>query len=392
MGWKVSCAMDERVQFVGAYLSGDRSMTTLCAQYGISRKTGYKWVSRYRSRGVSGLEERSRAPHHPAHAVSEAVIEAILARRDKRPEEGPLKIRRYLETVFPEWGPPAASTIAAILKTYGRVKARRRGSCAAGTVPAQPLGAYAEPNEAWCADFKGWFCTGDGRRCTPLTITDAVSRYLVLCQGLDGGLGVREVQPLFERAFREYGLPEVIRTDNGPPFGSPGLGGLSALSIWFLQLAIRPEHIRPGKPQDNGRHERMHRTLKALTARPPRGSLRAQQRAFDEFIEYYNFERPHQALGQRPPGCVYRPSTRPFPHRLLVPEYPREWTVRKVKHKGGFLWGGQEYFLSQVLAGHHVGLKPIDDDAWLIYFFTIPLAVFEEPEGRIRPYRPEQPL
>lgn len=388
MAWKASCVMDERAAFVLRCRRGQEPMARLCDEFGISRKTGYKWLGRYESEGPAGLHDRSRAPHHMPHAFKEDVVEAILERRGKVSHEGPHKIRAYLKRAYPDLPCPSPSTIAEILRAHGKVKKRRRRPLPDGTRPAMPMSEYTQANDAWCADFKGWFRTGNGAKCTPLTITDASSRFLLRCQGMGAGLGYEEVRPLFEITFREYGLPNVIRTDNGPPFGSTGLGGLSVLSIWFLQLGVRPEHIRPGKPQDNGRHERMHRTLREATADPPQHTLRTQQRAFDGFVEYYNFERPHQALGQRPPAEFYQPSERPYPTRLLQPEYPREWTVRKVKLKGGMMWGGRECFLSQVLAGQYVGLEPIDNDCWLIHYMHLPLAVFDEPAFVIRPYRP----
>lgn len=390
MTWKASCVMDERVKFISKYLEGQGSMSALCSEFGISRKTGYKWVQRYQSEGASGLSERSRAPHHHPHAVSNEVVEAILARRKAVRQEGPLKIRAYLQARCPELLCPAASTIAEILREHGLVRKRRRRAAGFPSPDVTPLSSYEQPNDAWCADFKGWFRTGNGAVCTPLTVSDTASRFLLVCHSMGESYGFRSIRPLFEAAFREYGLPRVIRTDNGPPFGSHGLGSLSPLSVWLLQLAIRPEHIRPGKPQDNGRHERIHRTLKDYSAAPPRGSLRAQQRAFEQFKQYYNYERPHQSLGQRPPADFYSPSPRPFPNRLLEPEYPREWTVRKVKHKGGFLWQGHECYLSQSLAGHHVGLKPVDNDCWLIHFYDLPLAIFDEPELTIRPWREDK--
>lgn len=387
MAWKVSCAMDERVQFIGKYLEGQSSMSSLCEEFGISRKTGYKWVSRYQAEGGSGLEERSRAPRHHPHAVSKSVVEAVLARRKTIPQEGPLKIRAHLREQHPELSCPAASTIAEILREHGLVRKRRRRNLAVPPSDVSPLSGYTQPNDAWCADFKGWFRTGNGDICTPLTVSDTASRFLLVCHSMSEGYGFESIRPVFEGAFREYGLPQVIRTDNGPPFGSRGLGGLSPFCVWLIQLAITPEHIRPGKPQDNGRHERMHRTLKECSATPPRGSVRAQQRAFEQFKQYYNYERPHQALGQRPPADLYSPSPRPFPKSLLEPAYPREWSIRKVKHKGGILWQSKEHYLGQSLAGHHVGLKPIDNDCWLIHFFDIPLAILDEPGLVLRPWR-----
>jgi transposase InsO family protein len=252
------------------------------------------------------------------------------------------------------------------------------------------LSAYGEPNAAWSVDLKGCFYTGNGCKCNPLTATDVWSRYLLGCFALGARTGHLQVQPLLENLFREFGLPLAIRTDNGPPFGSAGLASLSALSVWLMQLGIHPDHTRPAKPQDNARHERFHRTLKAATAKPPKATLRTQQKAFDDFLEYYNFDRPHQALNKQCPADVYAPSARPYPRKLAQPEYAREWTVRKVKHKGGIMWDGTEVYLTQSLAGHHVGLKPIEEECWMVYFYATAIAIFDEPTKTIRPMPKEK--
>lgn len=388
MTWKVNCVMDERVKFIAGCVEGRESMVALCERFGISRKTGYKWRRRYDAEGPEGLLDRPRAPHHHPNAVDRATVDAILEckGRENHKYAGPLKIRVYLEWEQPDRPWPSASTIGEILAARGLVKKRRRRR--SDLPSATPLSKCTEANDTWCADFKGWFRTGDNARCDPLTVTDAHTRFLLGCQGLPGTCGFDAVQPIFERIFREYGLPRAMRTDNGAPFASCGLAGLTPLSVWFIRLGIHPERIRRGKPQDNGRHERMHRTLKETAINPARGSLRAQQRAFDAFVEHYNFERPHQALGQRPPGDFYRSSPHPFPKRLPdQPDYPREWTVRVIKLKGGMKWGGSEIHVSQALAGHAVGLEPIGETGWLLHFCTVPIAYFDEKARTIRPWK-----
>ena len=237
----------------------------------------------------------------------------------------------------------------------------------------------------WCADFKRHFYTGDGKRCDPLTISDGHSRYLLRCQGLGGSTGAVAVKPLFMATFREYGLPRAIRTDNGPPFASPGLGGLSALSVWWIQLGIRLERIQPGQPQQNGRHERMHRTLKEATANPPRSSLASQQRAFDAFRREYNQERPHEALGQKPPHLVYVPSSRDYPERLPRYDYPEDWPKRIVRPGGRIRWQGQEINITRALCGQYVGLKPVSETLWAIYYQRLPLGMWDERRRRLQP-------
>ena len=372
MPWKETCAVDQRMRFVADVMLGIYTKAALCRLYGISRPTGEKWLIRFAEAGVDGLQDRSRAPHRRPSEVSEAVVEAIVACRERYPHWGPKKIRAHLARTQPAAGWPAASTMGAILRRHGLVtprKARRR-------VPPQtaPFADCDTPNCVWCADFKGWFLTGDGRRCHPLTISDAASRYLLRCQALRVTGGVR-VKAVFQAAFREFGLPEAIRTDNGAPFASRGVAGLSWLSLWWLKLGITPERIDAGQPQQNGRHERMHLTLKQAV--PPARTIRDQQRAFDAFRTDYNEVRPHEALGQVPPVEVYRPSGRPCPLRTPPVTYPPTMRVRMVQGRGEFHWHGHRVFLSEVLAGEPVGLEPMDQRYWTVRFGSVVLGTFD---------------
>ena len=277
--------MDERTQFIARVLADEDAMTALCREYGISRKTGYKWLGRYRREGAAGLRDRSHAPLRHGRAHDVAVVQAVRGLRERWPHWGP---KKQLGELHPELPVPVASTIGDWLRREGMVgRSRRRRRCPAYT---QPFAAVSAANDVWCTDFKGWFRTADGRRCDPFTLTDAHSRYLLRCQAVarPDAAGVR---PIFEAAFKEHGLPRAIRSDNGSPFASPGVGGLSRLAIWWIKLGIRPERIVAGKPQQNGRHERVHRTLKDETAAPPADSLPAQQQRFDHFRAVYNSER-----------------------------------------------------------------------------------------------------
>lgn len=372
MPWKETCAMKERLQLVSMYETGRYRVAELAEYFGVSRKTAYKWLGRFGQDGPVGLEERSRAPHRHPNATPLAVVQEVLQAKAAHPTWGPAKLlppsdgATQLAAVW-----PAPSTRGSILARYGLVTARRRKRRVAPW--SRPFQHAYGPNAVWCADFKGWIRTGDGSRCDPLTISDAFSRMLLCCQILPKTDYVH-VRPIFEGAFREYGLPLAIRTDNGPPFASVGAGGLSPLSIWWIKLGIVPERIQPGHPEQNGRHERMHRTLKQATMHPPAATPEAQQDQCDAFRLEYNTLRPHQALGQLPPAILYAPSSRPYPMRVEDPCYPPMAVVRRVRSNGQIKWRGGLVFISEALVGELVGITELKD-AWLVSFGPIPLGL-----------------
>lgn len=385
MPWKETCAMKERMSFIEDCQSGDLSLAAMCRIYGISRTTAYKWLNVYKEQGREALGDRSRAPRSHPNATPQPSEERILAARADHPTWGPRKLLAWLARRHPLERWPAPSTIGAILQRNGMTSPRRRRR--RSPPYGEPFARTEAPNDTWCADFKGWFRTGDGRRCDPLTISDARSRYLLRCQALETTRSPR-VKPIFEAAFREYGLPRAIRTDNGAPFASIAVRGLSLLSVWWIKLGIVPERIEPGRPDQNGRHERMHRTLKQETAAPPQSNPRAQQRAFDRFVREFNEERPHEALGQLPPALVYHPSPRPYPERVAEVEYPDWMQVRRVQKRGEIKWRRQKLFISEMLWGEPVGLEQVDDNRWKVYFAHLELGTFEEEkrskqEGRV---------
>jgi transposase InsO family protein len=374
--------MDQRVQFIAEWLKGEESRAMLCRRYGISRKTGYQLAARYAGDGERAFAERSRAPHRQALAMPAAVEAAVLAVRARHPRWGPRKLRAWLSERQPGVRWPVPSTIGALLRRQGLTIPRRRRV----RIPAAPpLGPDAtRPNARWSADFKGWFVTGDGARCQPFTLADYASRFLLRCQSVPAA-DEPTVRPLFEAAFREYGLPAAILTDNGPPFVTTGIGGLSHLAIWWIKLGIQPERTAPGHPEQNGRHERMHLTLAEETTQPPQATVRAQQRAFQAFRHVYNHERPHEALGQRPPARVYEPSAHPYPERLPEPEYAPDIEVRRVRHNGALRWHGQEIYLGQALARELIGLEELIEDCWRVRFGPVTLAWLD---SRGRPIPP----
>lgn len=370
MPWRTTCPMDERLGFIAECLKDEDSMSTVCRRYGISRKTGYKLLARYAAEGVEGLRDRSRAPQHQALAMSAAVEARVVRLRGSHPRWGPRKLHAWLASHAPDQHWPAPSTIGALLQRQGLSIPRRRHP-RGPALPAR-LGTALGPNEIWSADFKGWFRTRDGARCTPFTLSDQASRFLLRCQAV-AAPDEEHVRPLFEAAFREYGLPEAVRTDNGPPFASTAAAGLSRLAVWWIKLGIQPERIRPGHPEENARHERMHLTLAQETAQPAQATGRAQQRRFDEFRQVFNYERPHEALGQRPPAAVYQPSPRPYPERLPELTYPAAEVIRRVRHNGEIKWRGHSVFVSQCLAGELIGLEELLDDCWRVRFGPVVL-------------------
>jgi putative transposase len=394
MPWTHTDPMTERHKFILAHEDQLFSMTELCQRFGISRKTGYKWLRRYREGGLEGLADRSRAPKQCPHRTPEAIQELVIEARQAHPRWGPRKLLDYLEPRHPEVQLPAPSTVGDLLRRKGLTQPRRsqRRPVHPGT---SPIEAEA-PGAVWTADFKGEFRLGSGAYCYPLTVQDAYSRYVLACEGLPstahGG-----AQPVFERLFREHGLPLSIRTDNGGPFASKALCGLSRLSVWWIKLGIDHDRIQPGCPQQNGRHERMHRTLKAETTRPPEGAFAAQQERFDAFRTEYNEIRPHQALDGAVPASRYARSSqnssqkrpaREMPARCPEPQYPGHAEVRKVSTTGEVKFKARPLFVSAVLAGEYVALEEIDDGRWNLLFDTVLLGRLDEQSWTIHPGHP----
>ena len=373
--WKETSREREQRDFLERWERGGVSFVDMCRQFGISRKTGYKRVQRFQSYGWEGIGDLSRAPHRHPNATPRAVAERLIAARRARPTWGPKKLIAWLGAEEPGESWPAPSTAGDILSRAGLVRRRKRRRHAAPW--SEPFAATNDPNDVWSIDLKGWFRTGDGVRIDPLTVQDAASRYLLVCNGLPQPNRL-QAHRVLEGAFREYGLPWAIRTDNGPPFASVGLGSLSQLAIWWVKLGIVPERIEPGHPEQNGRLERLHRTLKAETASPPQATKRRQQRAFDAFRHSYNNERPHEALGQQPPGTRYRPSFRPYPRRVGAPEYDTGVTVRSVRSNGEIKWKGDKIYLSEALRGEPVGLVPQDDRYWTLLFGPLAIGVLDD--------------
>ena len=385
MPWNETCAMDERDAFMRIYLRGDVSMTELCDDFNVSRKTGYKWLERYRREGLAGLADRRSTPLHcPTRLANEVVQRCVRLKREKR-HWGPKKLIALGESRYPALYWPAASTVGEHLKRLGLVKPRRKRNL---SVPAYQ-GKFTEvtqPNDVWFADFKGQFRTGDKKYCYPLTATDADSRFLMCCSALPD-VSSENAKPVFEQLFHTYGLPLAIRTDNGPPFASIKMG-FSRLSLWWIKLGILHERIEPGHPEQNGQHERMHRTLKAETTRPPKHDLKAQQKRFDQWREEFNQERPHESLGQTPPANRYVRSDRSMPDCLPEREYPKEFEVRRVRQAGEILWRNRLLYLSTVLMGELIGLQRIDVDRWQIWFGNLKVAVLDERLKKVLPMSP----
>jgi len=374
--------MNQKVKMIGDYLSGKYTATQLSEMYEVSRKTIYKWTRRYREDGPVGLEEKSRAPGNHPNATPLRLGREVVATKLSHPRWGPKKIFAWLDAHQHDEPWPAPSTIGEILKREGLVRSRKRKR---RTPPyTQPFVEATRPNAVWSADFKGQFRTGDAKLCYPLTMTDNYGRYVLHCRGLSHPTH-DQAKPCFEDAFRKYGLPEVIRTDNGAPFASVGLGGLSKLSVWFIKLGIRPERIEPGHPEQNGRHERMHRSLKEATASPPKRNMQEQQQAFDEFTQEHNEETPHEALGQKTPASCYRPSLKPYPVKVPKVEYHGDVIVRQVRYNGEIKWRGELIYASEALAGEPVALKQKNGHLWEVRFSSYPIGTLNELTNKIEP-------
>jgi putative transposase len=372
--------MDERVKFLVRLMDGE-TMSGLCEEFGISRKTGYKILRRYRDCGVAGLSDRSRRPYRHANQLPIQVETLIVRLKREKPAWGAPKIRERLARLYPDVHRPAISTVHAVLDRHGLVKRRGR---ARNRAKGTPLSAASQPNELWCADYKGEFMLADRRYCYPLTITDFASRYLIACEALHTTKETYAFS-VFESAFNEFGLPRAIRTDNGVPFASPNaLFGLSRLSVWWLRLGIEIERIKPGNPQQNGRHERMHLTLKLETTRPAAANFLAQQAKFDDFIACYNNERPHQALAMQCPAEHYRPSPRSYAGLPDI-DYPFHDKAVTVTTCGRICFNRQKINLSQVFAGQTVGIKQVDDHLWLASFMHYDLGYFDDETCRLEP-------
>jgi transposase InsO family protein len=383
MSWKETCAVDERMRFVLAVAAGEEPFAAICRRHGISRKTGYKRWERYQREGLAGLLDQSRAPLHHPQTISPEIAEFCLEVRRTHPTWGPVKVLAFLERKRPRTAWPAASTIGALFDREGltvKRKLRRRSP------PSSfPFADCKSANDVWCIDFKGWFRTGDGSRCEPLTLTDAESRCLLRCLPLSRTDG-EHVWPVLDAAFREFGLPLRLRSDNGAPFASRGAGGLSQLSVKLVKAGVAPERIMPGKPQQNGRHERMHLTLLQDTAKPPARTLREQIKRFQAFQRIYNEERPHEALGNATPADRYSPSPRAYDGVLRSPEYGSDKDVRRVRHNGEIRWAGETIYISQALLGEPVGLTETTI-GWTVSYGPILLGTIDLRGQRLRPLK-----
>ena len=364
--------MDLRVQLIQDYDDGE-SISALAEIYGVARKTIYKWLERHDAAGVAGLADRSRAPQHSPHKLSEDIIAEIIAAR-QRWNWGPRKLRVKLAAAQPKIRWPAESTIGEVLKRAGlthRRKPRVR------TPPyGQPFASIDAANQTWCADFKGWFRTGDGKRCDPLTISDAHSRYLLRCQ-ITPKADTIHVAAIFDAAFRQHGLPLVIHTDNGVPFASRAPGGLSRVSMRWVKLGIVPQRSRPASPQDNGRHERMHSTLKQATLQPPERTARRQQEAFDRFLHEYNHDRPHEALDDATPASCYTASCRQMPRRVPELDYGEDVMVRRISQQGSLKVNGERTFVSEIFAHEWMGLRALDERYSQVLYGPVTVGFFD---------------
>lgn len=383
MPWKEIKPMDQKIRMISDWCERDDNISSLALKHGLSRKTVYKWVNRYEAEGIDGLKDQSRAPKNRPNKTPDDIINILVKEKYKHKRWGPKKIIALLKDRDPDKEWPASSTAGEWLRKLGLSKRRTLRK----KVPpyTEPFLKCSLPNDIWSADYKGQFRTDDNRVCYPLTITDNKSRYLLACQGL---LGPRyeETREVFKATFREYGMPYAIRVDNGIPFASRNVTGLSRLSIWWIKLGIIPERIAKGKPEQNGRHERMHRTLKEYAINPPAMNLRKQQERFDVFRVEYNEERPHESLGQKPPSSIYRRSDRRYKEQIFRPEYDSSFFVRRVWHKGQIRFKGVYYYLSELLCGESIGLKEIFDGVWQVNFGFQPISILNLHTKKLEPF------
>jgi len=381
MAWRKTDVEAERKSLVQDWLKGRYTVVQLARMYGVSERVAHKALRRFREGGYPALQDRSRARHTQVCTASE-IVNALVESRRSHPHWGPRKLRSHLATERPEVEWPAVSTVGSILVRHGLVVERRRRRARAGH--SGPCVDATAPNVSWSMDFKGQFRLGDGSLCYPFTVTDNASRYILRCTALDG-TSLQGAWRELRRCFRENGLPSSIRSDNGSPFGASSLTGLSTMKVRLLKLGITPDLIQPGRPQQNGRHERMHRTLKAETASPPAAAKNAQQRRFNAFMDEFNNQRPHEALGDRTPASVHERSVREMPSQIPNAEYDEGVTTRSVRTNGCFKWGSVEFFLAAPLAGERVAFDPLDEDIYMIRFTTVPIAVFDAAEGKLHP-------
>jgi transposase InsO family protein len=383
MAWRTTSVEDQRKLFIKIYLETQEPITDLCGQFGISRKTAYKWIDRFKEEGPNGLKDRRRVRHSQLETNQE-LVDIVLSTKEQKNYWGPKKILGYLVNNYPEKDWPSATTIGNILQRNGYQKAReiRR------RMPARtnPFFECLKPNDLWSIDFKGWFQTKEGIKCDPLTLSDAHSRFLLHCSKIPQGT-VEYVWDILDKSFYQYGLPKVIRHDNGPPFATCGAGRLSRLSIKIIKAGVIPEWIDPGKPYQNGRHERMHRTLKAEGIFPLELTLKEQQIKFREFQQYFNFERPHESLGQKTPASIYVPSERQWTGKLRSPEYDNDWKVLRVRSSGQISWLGEAIFISKALENENVGVRENEDGDWEVNYGGVNLGVINKDRQLVYPYR-----
>ena len=384
MAWEKFKVEHQRLQLVTQYLKKEHSMTTLCKHFGVSRKTGYKWYNIYLELGEKGLVDLNKSPHDPYRLYSKEQIELAVDYKLKHRTYGPKKVLVRMRDLYPHMKWPCATRLYEIFKDYGLVTDRRIRNRVPATSPLADLNAC---NDTWAVDLKGWFLTGDGKRCEPLTITDCHSRYLISCTHLDKH-SVEYVWPIFEQNFLEYGLPHRVRSDNGPPFGCVGVGRLTRLSVNLIKAGVTPEWIRPGHPEENGRHERFHLTLKQETATPPKLTILEQIKAMKQFKENYNFERPHEALNMKTPGNCYTKSRRSWNGKLKSPEYDIDMQVRKVGQSGCIWLKQKEYYIGQTLTGEYVGLKQNIDEELEVFYGPVYLGKLDREKGLDKPKEP----